>query len=42
VSVEGRGLVGRVFAKAAEARLAGGARRPSEDRLAQELQPALS
>jgi hypothetical protein len=42
VSVEDRALLGRVFAKAAEALLAGGAPRLSLDRLAQEPQPVLS
>jgi hypothetical protein len=42
VSVEGRGLFGRVLAKATEALLAAGALRLSLDRLADELQPALA
>jgi hypothetical protein len=39
VSVEGRGLFGRVLAKATEALLASGALRMSLERLARELQP---
>lgn len=42
VSVEGRGLLGRVLAKATEALLAAGALRIALDRLARELQPALA
>jgi uncharacterized protein YndB with AHSA1/START domain len=42
VSVEGRGLFGRVLAKATEAMLAAGALRVSLDRLARELEPALA
>jgi len=42
IAVEGRGLFGRVLAKATEALLAGGALRVSLDRLARELQPALA
>lgn len=42
VSVEGRGLFGRVLAKATETLLAAGALRLSLDRLAAELQPALA
>jgi Polyketide cyclase / dehydrase and lipid transport len=42
VSVEGRGLFGRVLAKATEALLAAGALRMSLERLARELQPALA
>lgn len=42
VSVEGRGLFGRVLAKATETLLAAGALRMSVDRLANELQPALA
>ncbi len=42
VAVEGRGLLGRVLAKATEALLAGGALRVSLERLACELQPALA
>jgi hypothetical protein len=42
VSVEGRGLFGRVLAKATETLLAAGALRMSLDRLANELQPALA
>ena len=42
VSVEGRGLFGRVLAKATETLLAAGALRMSMDRLANELQPALA
>jgi uncharacterized protein YndB with AHSA1/START domain len=42
VSVEGRGLLGRVLAKATEALLAAGALRVSLDRLAQELEPAFT
>lgn len=41
VGVEGRGLCGRVLAKATETLLAGGALRLALDRLARELQPAL-
>jgi len=40
IAVEGRGLFGRVLAKATEALLAGGALRMSLDRMARELQPA--
>lgn len=42
VCVEGRGLFGRVLAKATEALLAAGALRLSLERLARELQPALA
>jgi len=42
VSVEGRGLFGRVLAKATETLLAAGALRVSINRLANELQPALA
>jgi hypothetical protein len=42
VSVEGRGLFGRVLAKATETLLAGGALRMSLERLARELQPAIA
>lgn len=42
VSVEGRGLFGRVLAKATEALLAAGALRLSLERLGRELQPALA
>jgi hypothetical protein len=42
VGVEGRGLFGRVLAKATEALLAGGALRMSLERLGRELQPALA
>ena len=42
VSVKGRGLFGRVLAKATEALLAAGALRMSLERLADELQPALA
>lgn len=42
VAVEGRGLLGRVLAKATETLLAGGALRMSLERLARELQPALA
>ncbi|HUE25372.1 MAG TPA: SRPBCC family protein [Solirubrobacteraceae bacterium] len=42
VAVEGRGLLGRVLAKATETLLAGGALRMSLERLAGELQPALA
>lgn len=42
VGVEGRGLCGRVLAKATETLLAGGALRMALDRLARELQPALA
>lgn len=42
VSVEGRGLFGRVLAKATETLLAAGALRLSLERLARELQPALA
>jgi hypothetical protein len=42
VSVEGRGLFGRVLAKATETLLAGGALRMSLERLGRELQPALA
>ena len=42
VAVEGRGLFGRVLAKATETLLAAGALRMSVDRLADELQPALA
>jgi len=41
VSVEGRGLFGRVLARATEALLSGGALRLSLQRLARELQPAV-
>lgn len=40
IGVEGRGLFGRVLAKATEALLAGGALRISLERLGRELQPA--
>ena len=42
IGVEGRGLFGRVLAKATEALLAAGALRMSLDRLSRELQPALA
>jgi hypothetical protein len=42
VGVEGRGLFGRVLAKATEALLAGGALRMALERLSRELQPALA
>jgi hypothetical protein len=42
VGVEGRGLCGRVLAKATEALLAGGALRMSLDRLAREVRPAVA
>jgi hypothetical protein len=42
ISVEGRGLLGRLAAKATETLLAGGALRMSLERLARELQPALT
>jgi Polyketide cyclase / dehydrase and lipid transport len=42
IAVEGRGLFGRVLAKATEALLAGGALRMSLERLARELQPVLA
>jgi hypothetical protein len=42
VSVEGRGLFGRVLAKATEALLAAGALRLALDRLGRELQPTLA
>jgi Polyketide cyclase / dehydrase and lipid transport len=42
VSVEGRGLCGRVLAKATETLLAGGALRMSLERLGRELQPAMA
>jgi hypothetical protein len=42
ISVEGRGVIGRVLAKATEALLAAGALRLSLERLARELQPALA
>lgn len=42
IGVEGRGLFGRVLAKATEALLAGGALRMSLERLGRELQPALA
>lgn len=42
VAVEGRGLFGRVLAKATETLLASGALRMSLERLARELQPALA
>lgn len=42
VSVNGRGLFGRLLAKATEALLAAGALRLSLDRLARELEPALA
>ena len=42
IGVEGRGLFGRVLAKATEALLAGGALRMSLERLAREVQPALA
>ena len=42
IAVDGRGLLGRVLAKATEALLAGGALRMSLERLAGELRPALA
>ena len=42
VSVEGRGLFGRVLAKATEALLAAGALRMALERLSHELQPAVA
>jgi len=42
IGVEGRGLFGRVLAKATEALLAGGALRMSLDRLAREMRPVLA
>ena len=42
IAVDGRGLLGRVLAKATEALLAGGALRMSLDRLAGELRPAMA
>jgi hypothetical protein len=42
VSVEGRGLFGRLLAKATETLLAGGALRMSLERLGRELQPAIA
>ncbi|HET7378889.1 MAG TPA: SRPBCC family protein [Gaiellales bacterium] len=42
VSVDGRGVLGRVLAKATEALLAAGALRVSLERLARELEPALA
>lgn len=42
IAVDGRGLLGRVLAKATEALLAGGALRFSLERLARELRPALA
>lgn len=42
IRVEGRGLFGRVLAKATEALLAGGVLRMSLERLARELRPALA
>jgi hypothetical protein len=42
VAVEGRGLLGRVLAKATDTVLAGGALRMSLERLARELHPALA
>jgi hypothetical protein len=42
VAVEGRGLFGRILAKATETLLAGGALRMSLERLGRELQPALA
>jgi polyketide cyclase/dehydrase/lipid transport protein len=42
VSIEGRGLFGRVLAKATEALLAAGALRGSLERLGRELEPALT
>jgi hypothetical protein len=42
IGVEGRGLFGRVLAKATEALLAGGALRMSLERLAREVRPALA
>jgi hypothetical protein len=42
IGVEGRGLFGRVLAKATEALMAGGALRMSLDRLGRELQPAVA
>jgi hypothetical protein len=42
IGVEGRGLFGRMLAKATEALLAGGALRMALERLGRELQPALA
>ena len=42
IAVDGRGLLGRVLAKATEALLAGGALRMSLERLAGEMRPALA
>jgi hypothetical protein len=42
IAVQGRGLFGRVLAKATDALLAGGALRMSLERLARELRPALA
>jgi hypothetical protein len=42
IAVDGRGLLGRVLAKATEALLAGGALRMSLERLAGELRPKLA
>lgn len=42
IGVEGRGLFGRILARATEALLAGGALRASLERLGRELQPALA
>lgn len=42
IGVEGRGLFGRVLAKATEALLAGGALRASLERLSREVRPALA
>jgi hypothetical protein len=42
IGVEGRGLFGRMLAKATEALLAGGALRLSLERLGRELQPSLA
>jgi Polyketide cyclase / dehydrase and lipid transport len=42
VGVEGRGLAGRILAKATETLLAGGALRMSLERLARELRPELA
>jgi hypothetical protein len=42
ISVEGKGLLGRLLAKATETLLVGGALRMSLERLGRELQPALA
>jgi hypothetical protein len=42
IAVDGRGLLGRVLAKATEALLAGGALRMSLERLAGEVRPPLA